>query len=145
MAHIRYDSIILFDEPETHMHPNAITMLMAALHQLLTEFESYCIIVTHSPLVIREVLSDCVYVMKREDIFASFCKIGIESFGADTSVIIDEVFGNKDTKMPYKLKIQDMAHYMTYEEIVKVLESDNVPLSLHLLLFIKSLTTKAES
>ena len=145
VAHIRYDSIILFDEPETHMHPNAITMLMAALHQLLTEFESYCIIVTHSPLVIREVLSDCVYVMKREDIFASFSKIGIESFGADTSVIIDEVFGNKDTKMPYKLKIQDMAHYMSYEEIVEALESDNVPLSLHLLLYIKSLTTKAES
>ena len=145
VAHIRLDSIILFDEPETHMHPNAITMIMAALHQLLEEFESYCIIVTHSPLVIREVLSDCVYVMKREEKYASFSKIGIESFGADTSVIIDEVFGNKDTKMPYKLKIQDMAHYMSYEKIVEALESDNVPLSLHLLLYIRSITTKAES
>lgn len=44
-----------------------------------------------------------------------------------------------------KLKIQDMAHYMSYEEIIEALESDNVPLSLHLLLYIKSLTTQAES
>lgn len=144
VAHIRLDSIILFDEPETHMHPNAITMIMAALHQLLEEFESYCIIVTHSPLVIREVMSDCVYVMTREHNHADFTKIGIESFGADTSVIIDEVFGNKDTKMPYKLKVQEMAHYMSYDDIVKELESDNVPLSLHLLLYIKAITTKSK-
>lgn len=142
VAHIRLDSIILFDEPETHMHPNAITMIMAALHQLLEEFESYCIIVTHSPLVIREVMSDCVYVMTREQNHADINKIGIETFGADTSVIIDEVFGNKDTKMPYKLKVQEMAQNMSYEDIVKELESDNVPLSLHLLLYVKAITTK---
>lgn len=142
VAHIRLDSIILFDEPETHMHPNAITMIMAALHQLLEEFESYCIIVTHSPLVIREVMSDCVYVMTREQNHADINKIGIETFGADTSVIIDEVFGNKETKMPYKLKVQEMAQNMSYEDIVKELESDNVPLSLHLLLYVKAITTK---
>lgn len=141
VAHIRYDSIILFDEPETHMHPNAITMIMAALHQLLEEFESYCIIVTHSPLVIREVMSDCVYVMTREQNHADFSKIGIESFGADTSVIIDEVFGNREAKMPYKRKIMEMVSYgMTYDNIVCELESDNVPLSLHLLLYIRTLT-----
>lgn len=145
VAHIRYDSIILFDEPETHMHPNAITMIMAALCKLLEEFESYCIIVTHSPLVVREVMSDCVYVMRREQGLADLTKIGIESFGADTSVIIDEVFENKDANMPYKTKVKEMVeHGMGYDEIVRKLEGNEVPLSLHLLLYIKVQTSRVE-
>lgn len=143
VAHIRYDSIILFDEPETHMHPNAITMIMAALHKLLKEFQSYCIIVTHSPLVVREVMSDCVYVMRRERNQADLTKIGIESFGADTSVIIDEVFENRDTNMPYRTRVKEMCDKgMSYEEIVRHLEGNEVPLSLHLLLYIKAQTKK---
>ena len=143
VAHIRYDSIVLFDEPETHMHPNAITMIMAALCQLLQEFESYCVIVTHSPLVVREIMSDGVYVMRRDGDMADLSKIGIESFGADTSVIIDEVFENKDANMPYKMKVKEMAKAgCTYDEVVSKLESAEVPLSLHLLLYIKAQTTK---
>ena len=43
--------------------------------------------------------------------------------------------------MPYKTKIKEMVgDGMSYEEIVKTLESDEVPLSLHLLLYIKSQT-----
>lgn len=143
-AHIRYDSIILFDEPETHMHPNAITMIMAALYKLLDDFDSYCIIVTHSPLVIREVRSDCVYVMTREDNHPDITKIGIESFGADTSVIIDEVFGNREAKMPYKALIKEMIiEGLSYDGIVQALERDGVSLGLHLLLYIKSQLSRA--
>ena len=142
-AHIRYDSIILFDEPETHMHPNAITMLMSALYKLLDDFDSYCIIVTHSPLVVREVRSECVYVMTREDNHPDITKIGIESFGADTSVIIDEVFGNREAKMPYKTFIREMiTDGLSYEDIVQALERDGISLGLHLLLYIKSQLTK---
>lgn len=42
----RFDSLLLFDEPETHLHPNAITELMLAIYKLLYEFQSYAIIVT---------------------------------------------------------------------------------------------------
>ena len=30
VSNIRYDSLLLFDEPETHLHPNAITALFFA-------------------------------------------------------------------------------------------------------------------
>ncbi|WP_228257175.1 AAA family ATPase [Acinetobacter sp. WCHAc060025] len=32
LANIRYDSLILFDEPETHLHPNAISQLIAFIN-----------------------------------------------------------------------------------------------------------------
>lgn len=51
ISNIRFDSLLLFDEPETHLHPNAITALMSAIYKLLDEFQSYAIIVTHSPLM----------------------------------------------------------------------------------------------
>ena len=44
VANIRLDSLLLFDEPETHLHPNAISQLMNGIAELINEFESYCII-----------------------------------------------------------------------------------------------------
>ncbi|HEX4374725.1 MAG TPA: AAA family ATPase, partial [Puia sp.] len=67
IANIRFDSLLLFDEPETHLHPNAITELMQIIYHLVNEFQSYCIIATHSPLIIRELFSRNVYVLEREE------------------------------------------------------------------------------
>jgi predicted ATPase len=60
-ANIRFDSLLLYDEPETHLHPNAITQLVNTIYELVNEFESYCIIATHSPLVIRAPLKTCFF------------------------------------------------------------------------------------
>lgn len=65
-AEMRYDSLILLDEPETHLHPNAMSELICALDDMLQDYESCCIMVTHSPMLVRELSSDCVYVMERE-------------------------------------------------------------------------------
>lgn len=53
-AEMRYDSLILLDEPETHLHPNAMSELICALDDLLQDYASCCIMVTHSPLLVRE-------------------------------------------------------------------------------------------
>lgn len=46
--------IFLFDEPETHLHPNFISDLMDILHTLLTVTQSAAIIATHSAYIVRE-------------------------------------------------------------------------------------------
>jgi predicted ATP-dependent endonuclease of OLD family len=42
VAYIRPDSIILYDEPELHLHPDAINALLRAFHKLLVSFDSLC-------------------------------------------------------------------------------------------------------
>lgn len=139
IAHIRLDSLLIYDEPETHLHPNAITQLMNTIYDLVHEFESYCIIATHSPLVIRELFSKNVYVIERHGNTPSARRIAIESFGENLSTLTDEVFGNKEVPKQYKKIIQELVNGGdSYENIVTALESDDVPLSLNARLFIKS-------
>ena len=141
VANIRFDSIILYDEPETHLHPNAISQLINTLYELVNEFQSYCIIATHSPLIIREIMSKNVFVIEREGNYPSIRKIGIESFGENLTVLTDEVFGNRGIPKQYKLILERMVNNgFNFDQIINKLETDNVPLSLNARIYLKSLT-----
>ncbi|TWR25265.1 ATP-binding protein [Mucilaginibacter pallidiroseus] len=140
VSHIRLDSLILYDEPETHLHPNAITELMNTIYELVNQFQSYCIIATHSPIIIRELPSRSVFVVEREANVPSVRRIGLESFGENLSTLTDEVFGNKSVYKQYKQIIdQFIKEGKTYEYIVSVLQFDEIPLSLNTRLYIKGM------
>lgn len=140
IANIRYDSLLLYDEPETHLHPNAITQLVNTIYELVNEFESYCILATHSPLIIRELPSKNVFVIERQGNSASIRRIGIESFGENLATLTEEVFGNKSVSKQYKKIIDELVgEFNSFEEIVSLIESDGLPLSLNARLYIKSL------
>jgi predicted ATP-dependent endonuclease of OLD family len=141
VANIRFDSLLLYDEPETHLHPNAITQLMNTIYELVDQFQSYCIIATHSPMVIRELLSKNVFILEKNGNFASLRKIGMESFGENIATLTEEVFGNKEIPKQYKKIIEEfVSEGKTFSEVVSLLESDNVPLSLNTRLYIRALT-----
>lgn len=140
VANIRYDSLIIYDEPETHLHPNAITELMNTIYELVEEFESYCIIATHSPLVIRELFSKNVYIVERYQNTPSIRRIAIESFGENISILTEEIFGNKETEKRYKAILTKLVNSgKSYEEVISLLQFDEVPLSLNARIFIQSL------
>jgi hypothetical protein len=143
VANIRFDSLLLYDEPETHLHPNAISQLINTIQQLVTKFQSYCIITTHSPLIIRELFSKSVYIVEKNGDVLSIRNIEIESYGENLGILNDIVFGNREIPKFYKKTIKDLVRKeLSYEEIVGLLESDQVPLSLNMRIFIKSQTLK---
>jgi ABC-type lipoprotein export system ATPase subunit len=143
VSNIRLDSLILFDEPETHLHPNAISQLMNLIYDLVSNFDSYCIVTTHSPLVIQELLSRNVLIMEKCNNLASIRKIGIESFGENLTNLTEEVFGNKNVQKRYKTIINKLVEEpISYDQVVRKLESDNIPLSLNLRMYIKSKLSK---
>lgn len=142
IAHIRYDSLLLFDEPEMHLHPNAITLLMNMIYRIADRFKSFCIIATHSPLIIRELLSRNVFVVERENKFISVRKIGIESFGENLTILTEEVFGNREVPKQYRIIIQRLLNEgMTVDQVVESIETDNRPVSLNTRIFIESLAS----
>lgn len=144
VANIRFDSLILYDEPETHLHPNAVVELMNTLYDLVYEFESFCIIATHSPLVIRELFSKNVYILERENNFPVIRRIGIESFGENLGVLTDEVFGDRGVSKQYKkILLQLASQGKTFEEIINILEFDEMPLSLNTRIYLKHITKKS--
>jgi predicted ATPase len=119
IANIEDESILLFDEPELHLHPNAISSLMRMLYDLLNLFKSYSIITTHSPLLIQETPSRCIRVLDRIDNALTIHELAKESFGENISTITDEVFHVRDNESNYKAILRNASDIYSFEEILK--------------------------
>jgi predicted ATPase len=143
-ANVRLDSLILYDEPETHLHPNAISQLINSIYDLVQEFESYCIIATHSPLVIRELPSRSVFIVERFDNIPSVRRIGTESFGGNLSILTEDVFGNREIVKQHELIVAGLVSQgYNYQQIIEMLQFDEIPVNLNIRLQIKSLIARA--
>jgi len=94
---IKINSLILIDEPDNTLHPNLEIDFMRILQDILEEFDSFAIIATHSSIVVREVPSEFVRVIKiDEDNQPIITAPTISTFGADirkiTNYVFDDIF-----------------------------------------------------
>ena len=139
VANIRYNSFILFDEPETHLHPNAITEFMNVIMELLQEFNSFGLVATHSPLIVREIFSENIFVLDKDETTLRVRKLEFETFGENLTTITNEIFGNRDVPKYYQKRIEELVESgKTYKEIESELQGE-VPLNLNIKILIKSL------
>lgn len=141
IANIRYDSLIIFDEPEQHLHPHAIMSLLRAVINILTKFQSYAIMATHSPLVVRELVSDNVFVFNRTEDSLYTAKIGIECFGEDVSMLTDIVFRNLNEEKMYEQVVKKVARRYNYDykQTLDALKGEHNELSLDLKLLVRTI------
>lgn len=135
IASIEMGSIILFDEPEVHLHPNAIANIMRVFNIILKEFKSYMIISTHSPIVLQEVPSRYIHIMDRVEEGIIVRKPEIECFGNNISEITTEIFRVKDNENNYKVIIDELLKEYTKEEIISEF---NEGLSMNALIYLHS-------
>lgn len=143
LSQIRFDSLILFDEPETHLHPNAISSLLNTLFTLVRRFRSFCVLATHSPLIIQEIPARNIFVLEREDDSAFVRELERESFGENLTTITQDIFGNREVPRHFIKLIKELTSKgKTYSEIVSILESDQLPISSTTRLYIKTLMPK---
>ena len=94
-------SVVLFDEPEMHLHPEALVRLTNSLHRLLAEYDSYAVLATHSPLVLQEVPARRVRVLERTGTAPRVARLAGETFGEGLSALTQEVFGAGDRRFSY--------------------------------------------
>lgn len=133
-ANIRQNSLIVFDEMEVHLHPKAIRQMMSLLFKITKEFNSACILATHSSIVVQELLADNVTIInKLQDGTPELRILNHESLAENLSVINDEIFGESSVSPHYKIFIQKKAQDSeTLEALLQQLSSRNLPPSLAL-------------
>ena len=133
-ANIRQNSLIVFDEMEVHLHPKAIRQMMSLLFKITKEFNSACILATHSSIVVQELLADNVTIIdKLQDGTPELRILNHESLAENLSVISDEIFGESSISPNYKSFIRTKAQDSdTLEALLKQLSSRNLPPSLAL-------------
>jgi predicted ATPase len=102
LASLEKQSIVLFDEPELHQHPNSIAGLLASLSMMLDKFESFAILATHSPLVIQQIPSAYVRMFIRVENTTVIREPVSEYFGENLTTITQEVFQTSSSPSLYQ-------------------------------------------
>lgn len=93
IKHIENRSLILFDEPETHLHPPLLAVLMKSMRHIMNVKNSFMILSTHSPVVLQETLSKHVFVVRREGNIIQVTNPEIQTFGENIGIITSHIFG----------------------------------------------------
>ena len=135
IARIENESIILFDEPEIHLHPNAIANMMRMFNLLLEQFNSYAIFSTHSPIILQEIPSRYIHILDREEDVLTTRKPAIECFGSNVSDIITDVFDVSLRESNYKSHIKELSKIMSYQKVLELFDNN---LSFNALIFLKT-------
>lgn len=129
--YIENGSLLLFDEPETHLHPNFISQFVALLDDLLEQTGSAAILATHSVYFVRETMEDQVTVLRSDaDRMISAETPTLKTFGADVGAISYFVFGeDQPSRLAQEVETKIMAHSASWEEIFETYK-DRVSLDL---------------
>ncbi|PJN64568.1 hypothetical protein PAEAM_06540 [Paenibacillus sp. GM1FR] len=110
-------TLILLDEPETHLHPPLLSTLTRILSYLLLKRNGVGIVATHSPVVLQEVPKDCAWMYNRMGSELSFNRPEIETFGENINTLTKEVFSFEVTDSGFHNILKEAANkYNDYEE-----------------------------
>lgn len=86
-------TLVLLDEPEAHLHPPLLSAFVRALSDLLRDRNGVAVVATHSPVVLQEVPSNCVWVINRSGDVWHVVQPSVETFGENVGVLTHEIFG----------------------------------------------------
>jgi len=139
LAYITTESLLLFDEPETHLHPNSISIFINVINKILKKFNSYSIISTHSPQIVQEVPSKDIVVIERIENSPSVRGLGIETFGENLNTITERIFHTVSHDEYYREFLKILSKDRNYDEIISVFEENSLPLGLNARIYLQSL------
>ncbi|HHV7519237.1 TPA: AAA family ATPase [Burkholderia orbicola] len=103
-------TLVLLDEPEAHLHPPLLSAFVRALSDLLVNRNGVAIVATHSPVILQEVPSECVWKIWRNGRIVQAERPTIETFGENVGVLTREVFGLEVTDAGFHQLLRTAAH-----------------------------------
>ncbi|MET8305835.1 AAA family ATPase [Micromonospora sp. NPDC005173] len=117
-------SLVLIDEPESHLHPSLLAALIRALNRVLQEFDSYSIISTHSAVVLQEIPKRFVRILQRYGSRTMVREPLAETFGENVGYLTSNVFHLDSTKTDYHAVLEDLAEDLSLDEIDELFDFD---------------------
>lgn len=113
-------TMVLLDEPENHLHPPLVSSFIRALSELLIDRNGIAVVATHSPVILQEVPSSCVWKIRRSGRETVAERLTTESFGGTIASLISEVFGLEVSNSGFHKLISDalIKKGYDYDEVV---------------------------
>ena len=113
-------TLVLLDEPEAHLHPPLLSAFVRALSDLLINRNGVALIATHSPVVLQEVPTSCVWMIRRTGTRALADRPEVQTFGENVGLLTREVFGLEVTQSGFHKMLRDaVAELPSYDRVVR--------------------------
>ena len=135
ISKIEKESLLLFDEPELHLHPNAVANTLRMFYKLLEEFDSYAIFATHSPLIVQEIPSRYVQILTRIENILMVSSPTLECFGENVTNITNDIFDVNASESNYKTILMKLSQKMSFDEVLGIFDGE---LSFNAMIYLKS-------
>lgn len=111
-------SLVLIDEPETHLHPPLLGSFIRAMSELLISQNGVAIVATHSPVVLQEVPKKCVTVVSRSGSRIRVSRPDSETFAENVGTLTRKVFGLEVTKSGFYRLLHDSAEGGDFNAVI---------------------------
>lgn len=100
-------TLVLLDEPESHLHPPLLSALVRCVSRLLIDRNGVAIVSTHSPVVLQEVPRACVWILQRTGKVSRALRPTIETFGENVASLTREAFGLEVTNSGFHKLLEE--------------------------------------
>ncbi|MGH3933067.1 MAG: AAA family ATPase [Pseudonocardiaceae bacterium] len=112
-------TLVLIDEPETHLHPPLLAAFIRAVSELLIDRNGVAIIATHSPVVLQETPRSCVWKLRRSGHMVKAERPEIETFGENVGVLTREAFGLEVTRSGFHRMLEKVVQEgLTFQQVI---------------------------
>ncbi|RZE26216.1 hypothetical protein C0Q92_08365 [Streptomyces albidoflavus] len=119
VASVTERSLVLIDEPETHLHPPLLSALVKSISDLLRDRNGMALLATHSPVVLQEIPRKCTFMLRRHGRRIRADHPEIETWGENVGDLTRAVFHLEVTETGYYRRLVEMVDSgATYEEII---------------------------
>jgi predicted ATPase len=116
-AKLERRSLVLFDEPEMHLHPPLIAALLKSVQAALRIYDSFAVVATHSPVVVQELPSRHVMILRRFGKAAVIETPEIETFGEHVDLLTTRVFNLDNSASDFRSTLASLAVTRSLDEI----------------------------
>lgn len=112
-------TLVLIDEPESHLHPPLLSAFIRALSDILITKNAVAIIATHSPVVLQEISKKCVWKIIRSGKVSIAERPTIETFAENVGTLTSEIFGLEVAKSGFHDLLQNLINQgKSYDDIL---------------------------
>lgn len=87
---VNQGSLVIFDEPETFMHPPMIKSFIRAISEIVNKVGAFCLVATHSPVIIQEIPHCNVLVINSKH---EIKEIHYKTYGQNLDALYKNIYG----------------------------------------------------
>lgn len=144
ISSIDHGTLVIIDEPETHLHPNLICDFVTLLYTVLEATKSIALVATHSAYIVREVPTHCAHVFSFDGASnqVNIGQVRMRTLGASIDSVSQAVFGDSTARKYHEKFAKDVSQSDISPE--KLLAKYGSVLSPELLIEIRAMQSGSE-